>query len=162
MATVSLLLGGNIGNTAALFDRAFALLEERVGGVVCASARHTTPAWGFECESDFLNQALDIECHLSPLELLDITQSIEQELGRSYQAERDEKELSGERYCSRPIDIDILLWEDKIVEHERLNIPHKELALRSFALKPLAEICPERVHPKLRLTIAEMAQNRTI
>lgn len=162
---VTLLLGSNLGDRAGLLDRANALISGRIGTILRASRRYETPPWGlFEPEPDpkaeagaFLNQALLVETPLLPEPLLDATQAIETELGRKRRKENPTRLATRSGlYRSRPMDIDILLYETQIVQSQRLTIPHPGLHLRRFALEPLAEIAPEALHPVFKCTIEEL------
>ncbi len=136
-----LLLGGNMGDVRASIERAAELLEERVGMVVKRSSMMQSEAWGFEEQTaPFVNQAIELECGCSPEELLDLTQAIEQELGRRREEEAQLKARSGERYCSRSIDIDIIFYGERSYESERLTIPHPLMHRREFVLRPIVEI----------------------
>lgn len=155
MAKAWLMMGGNSGDVASAMARAIQILSERAGRVVAASRIYRTAAWGFEAD-DFLNQALEIETRLSPCELLEAVQEAEREAGRDRTAEADEKLRTGQRYASRPIDIDIIMYDDAVVETERLVIPHRAMAERLFVLEPLAEIAPDKRHPITGATVAGM------
>lgn len=146
MARAMLLLGGNIGDVATRIDRAVELLSERGGcKIVRRSKMLSTEAWGFEnsTTAQFTNQAVEISTGLTPEELLDVTQSVEAELGRDRDEEREQKERSGERYASRMIDIDIILYDELILHSERLTLPHPLMQERAFVLEPIVEIAPE-------------------
>ena len=93
---------------------------------------------------------------LSPLEVLDTIEQIENELGRNRAAEAVERARTGSRYCSRPIDIDILFYDDRVIDTPRLVVPHPLLAEREFALVPLCEIMRTRRHPVTGQTVGEM------
>ncbi|MFI3259810.1 MAG: 2-amino-4-hydroxy-6-hydroxymethyldihydropteridine diphosphokinase [Rikenellaceae bacterium] len=141
---VMLLLGGNLGDVEQTIERAMELIEREVGQIVARSKFYVSEAWGFERETPpFTNQAVEVESGLSPDELLTTTQCVERELGRVREAELRDKAISGERYASRPIDIDIIFYGDLVMESERLTLPHKELANREFVLRPIVEIAPE-------------------
>ena len=124
MHRVTLLLGCNIGDREATLRRATDLLKERVGEIVGCSKIYSTRAWGFQSEELFANQAVVLLTELEPEPLLDSTQAIEQELGRDRAKEREIKNLSGERYCSRTMDIDIMFYDDEVIATPRLTIPH--------------------------------------
>ncbi len=143
-----LLLGGNRGDVSRCFELVRVELELRAGKICAKSKSYTTEAWGFEDAEPFLNQAVAVKTELSPIELLDSLQKIESIAGRDRAAEEEQKRVSGERYLSRCIDIDILLYGDEVVDSERLQIPHPHLCQREFALRPLCDICPEQRHPK--------------
>lgn len=144
MERVMLLLGGNIGDVSRGIDRAVMMLEGRVGRVVLRSSKMESEAWGFDSETPpFINQAVVVECEKSPEELLDTTQQIERELGRDRAREAGEKATSGERYCSREIDIDIIFYGERLYHSDRLSIPHPLMQEREFVLRPIVEIAPE-------------------
>ncbi len=151
-----LLLGGNIGDMEQSLGKALSLLEQRGCEIIARSGLYTTPAWGFNCSDEFTNQGVEITTSLEAEELLDITQSIEAEIGRDRAEELTYKEQSGERYAPRVIDIDIILFGDERVSSERLTIPHPQMAQREFVLRPLSEIAPRRVHPISGKSIEEM------
>ncbi len=93
---------------------------------------------------------------MSPDELLDEVQAIEKELGRDREEERRLKEQSGAPYSSRMIDIDILFYDDLIIESPRLTIPHPLLQERDFVLAPLCELMKNKRHPVLGKTVEEL------
>ncbi len=136
-ARAILLTGSNRGDRAALLEQARRLIEARVGPVVRASSVHESEPWGFEDPQSFLNQALIVETTLSPIALLDELQAIERELGRV----RNDGKREG--YAPRPIDIDILFYDDLVLDSERLTLPHPLIGEREFVLTPLREIAPD-------------------
>ncbi|MDP4269860.1 MAG: 2-amino-4-hydroxy-6-hydroxymethyldihydropteridine diphosphokinase [Bacteroidota bacterium] len=148
MASVYLSLGTNLGNREANLNEAVAMIEKRIGSLSSVSAFYQTAPWGFESENDFLNLVLACETKLSPESLLQETQFIEIELGRT-------KKSNGS-YSDRMIDIDILYYEQLIVETPRLIIPHPLLHLREFVLAPLNEIAPLFLHPIFQKTTEQM------
>ncbi len=157
-----LLLGGNIGDVEARIDRAVELIGERVGEVICRSSMVVSEAWGFNsATAKFTNQAVEIEVDadcMPPERLLDTTQGIERELGRDREAEAREKEQRGERYCSRGIDIDIILYGDMIYESERLRVPHPLMQEREFVLRPIVEIAPEWCNARYGVSCRELLE----
>ena len=134
--TVYLGLGSNQGNKEANLKVAIEEINKRVGEVTSQSAFYATAPWGFESENTFLNAVCLVKTTLSPLELLSITRKIEQSLGRI------KKSVNG-CYCDRPIDIDILLYDDIKINTPELTIPHPLMWQRDFVKIPLKEIAPE-------------------
>ena len=125
-----------MGNRTALLEQAITLLNIRVGKVVSRSSFLETEPWGFQSEHKFLNACCCCETNLAPLEVLHVTQQIERDLGR--------KEKSRNRqYHDRPIDIDILLCDDLVIQTPELTVPHPLMQDRPFVLEPLREIAPE-------------------
>jgi 2-amino-4-hydroxy-6-hydroxymethyldihydropteridine diphosphokinase len=120
------------------------------------SHRYKSAPWGFEAGGEFVNQVLVCDTDLSPREVLGKVHEIEAALGRDRVAEAAEKERTGEKYSSRVIDVDILFYDDEIIAEEDLVIPHPLLHERDFVLEPLAEVAPEKMHPVLGQTIAEL------
>ncbi|MFI3285396.1 MAG: 2-amino-4-hydroxy-6-hydroxymethyldihydropteridine diphosphokinase [Rikenellaceae bacterium] len=155
MNSVVLLLGGNVGNVEQIFEGVRRELECEVGTIVKCSSAYRSKSWGFEA-ADFLNQAVVVESELEPLALLESTQRIEERWGRAREQEREEKRVSGERYCSRMIDIDIIFYGDRVIREERLVVPHPLIEERQFVLEPLNQILPLYKHPTTGLSVAEM------
>ncbi len=151
MAIVYLGLGTNIGNRRGNLVKAAALLAERVGDILALSGSMETEPWGFESENLFLNAAIKMETPLTPDELLSATQAIEREMGR-------EKKSDG-TYHDRVIDIDILLYDNRVIEQLGLIVPHPLMQERLFVMAPLAEIAPFERHPLLGQTFMELADS---
>ncbi len=158
MARVFLLTGGNQGDVKRTLQRAQQLINHRIGPVLHCSHRYESDPWGFEAPERFANQALEVSTDLAPEEVLDAVQAIERELGRNRAAEAIEKAATGARYTSRPIDIDLLLYDDAVIETERLTLPHPQLTERRFALVPLCEIARSKRHPVTGRTIGELLE----
>lgn len=150
MAIAYLGLGTNIGNKRRNMITAAALLAERVGDILALSGFYETEPWGFASENFFLNAAVKLKTSLSPLELLQITQQIEKELGRV--------EKSNGVYHDRVIDIDILLYEDEVLQIPGLTLPHPLMHEREFVMDPLSEIAPFVVHPVLKERIIDLKE----
>ena len=159
MARVVLLTGGNTGDVKRTLQAAQQLINARVGAVLRCSHRYESKPWGFDAEQHFSNQALEVSTDLQPLEVLEAVQAIEQELGRNRAAEAVEKARTGVAYTSRPIDIDILLYDDEVISSPELTIPHPGIAEREFVLTPLCEVLRQRPHPVLGLTMGELRDN---
>ena len=146
MFSVFLLLGANLGDRAVTLRRAVERLREGVGPVLKTSALYETAPWGLTDQPAFLNQAVEVETALPPLDLLKTTQAIEESLGR----------VRREKWGARLIDIDLLFYGNEIVDLPDLQVPHPHLPQRRFALAPLAEIAPGFAHPVLGKTVAEL------
>jgi 2-amino-4-hydroxy-6-hydroxymethyldihydropteridine diphosphokinase len=143
LQTVYLLLGSNLGNRKEILEKAIELLAQKVGVVIKQSKDYETSPWGVTDQPDFLNLALEIHTKLRPLEVLEQTQSIENQLGR----------VRKEKWGARLIDIDIMFYGNEIIDEPTLKVPHPFLHERDFALTPLAEIAPDFVHPIFEKTI---------
>ena len=155
MASVVLITGGNVGDAERTLGEAARLIEAEVGRVVRHSKIYITKAWGFEAD-DFRNQVLVVESDLEPIEVLDAVNAIEQRLGRDRAEEQKIKSATGARYASRSIDIDILFYDDLVVESERLTLPHPRIAERGFVLEPLVEVAAEWQHPLRGESVKQM------
>lgn len=137
--TVYLSLGSNLGNRRQLLLDAIEKINKKVGNVVRQSSFYETKPWGFESVNLFLNAAVKVTTKLSPTELLEVTQQIEREMGRRKKTTLN-SQLSTPNYSDRPIDIDILLYDDLHVDLPELKIPHPLMQERDFVLVPLREI----------------------
>ena len=162
MSRVYLGLGSNMGDRRQNIEKAVALIGERVGEVVRQSSLMETEPWGFASDNLFLNGVVLCQTELSPREVLQATQKIERELGRKKSEKRgtrsEEREkrseergtrnelstvncqLSTRHYQDRPIDIDILLYDDLCIDEHDLKIPHPLMEQRDFVMIPLREI----------------------
>lgn len=141
-----LLLGGNMGNRQALLQEAIQAIAAEVGTVLHRSSLYETAAWGKTDEPDFLNLAVALATNLPPDDLLDALLQIEKKLGRTRSV----------RYGARPIDIDIIYYDQLVVDTRHLQLPHPRRASRRFVLEPLAEIAGSFTDPLTRLTVTEM------
>ena len=150
MATVYLGLGTNIGNKKENLTRAIEALSLALGPCTAQSSFIETAPWGFESDNSFLNCVVAFETMLQPVELLDTTERIERELGRTAKS-------TGGAYHDRVIDIDILLYGNVVIDTPHLTIPHPLMHKRDFVLEPLEQIAPEVVHPTTGKSIRELA-----
>ncbi|MBQ8715482.1 MAG: 2-amino-4-hydroxy-6-hydroxymethyldihydropteridine diphosphokinase [Prevotella sp.] len=132
-------LGSNLGDREEIIRRAIALIHERVGEVVRQSSLIETAPWGFESDHPFLNGVILCETVCTPRQVLKTTQKIERELGRRKKS-TVEGQKSKVEYADRPIDIDILLYDDLTVDEPDLKIPHPLMQERDFVMIPLREI----------------------
>ena len=144
MSKIYLLLGSNVGDKKANLKDAISLIHKQIGKIIQQSSVYETEPWGFEDVSFFLNQVLMVDSSLQPAEALSEILQMEKKLGR----ERTEKQ-----YASRIIDIDILFYDDLIIQTENLIIPHPLMEKRRFVLTPLNEIAGDFIHPVLQKTI---------
>ena len=135
-----ILAGGNIGNVAERFIEAERALAERGVEVVKRSQNYESRAWGFESEMLFVNVAWEVATELEAEKLLDALQAVENLLGRNRAEEQKIKAESGERYCSRTLDLDILLYDEERIATERLKVPHPLIMEREFVITPLCEL----------------------
>ncbi|MCK9220060.1 MAG: 2-amino-4-hydroxy-6-hydroxymethyldihydropteridine diphosphokinase [Bacteroidales bacterium] len=145
MKEVFLLLGSNRGNRQQLLKQARELLAEKAGTILKISTIYETTPWGFDDDTLFLNQAVEIDTNLAPDQLLQELLSIEKQLGRIRPSEA--------HYQGRTMDIDILFFGNQRIFTDSLIIPHPRLHERFFALQPLAEIAPDFVHPIMQKDI---------
>jgi len=148
MATVFVLLGGNESDRFFYLHEAAEHIAAVMGTIVAKSAFYETESWGFESNA-FLNQVLRLETSLNPTELLALAQGIELKLGRI-------AKTGNLNYQARCIDIDLLFYDNWVINEPYLTIPHKSLHQRRFTLEPLCEIAPSLVHPVLGKTIQEL------
>lgn len=138
MHQVYLGLGSNLGDCEANIREAIRLIGERVGRVIRQSTLIETEPWGFESENKFLNGVILCETTLTPRQLLKTTQRIERALGRKKKS--TVSCLQTPNYSDRPIDIDILLFDDLTIDEPDLKIPHPLMHERDFVMIPLKEI----------------------
>lgn len=144
MNTAYLILGGNKGDKMQNLQQAILLLESHVGTITKKSDIFVTAAWGNTNQPDFFNQAICIETQLSPKELLKAIISIEQTLGRI---------RSHEKWMERTMDIDILFYNNEIIDTENLKIPHPFIQERKFVLVPMEQLSPTMIHPIFKKNI---------
>jgi 2-amino-4-hydroxy-6-hydroxymethyldihydropteridine diphosphokinase len=147
MSRVCLSLGSNIGDRRHSISIASGNINDAIGKIISSSSFYETEPWGFNDENFFLNQCIMIETTLTPENILKKLLSIEEKMGRARE---------GKGYTSRIIDLDILFYDDMILETPQLIIPHPLLHKRCFVLMPLAEIAPEMIHPVLKKTIHQL------
>src|SRR5215218_7163434 len=151
MNAAYLLTGGNTGDRLYYLQSAAEAIKKQCGSIKKASPIYETAAWGMQEQNSFLNQALQIFTKLSAYELLDCLLQIEESMGR----------VRKEKYGPRVIDIDILLFNDDIIDARNLKIPHPQLPNRRFALQCLSEIAPKKIHPVFKKTIARILEECT-
>ncbi len=174
MPSLYLLIGGNQGDRKALLQQSTDLIQQRIGSVVAVSRLYETEPWGDFGEQTpgtgrFLNAALLVDTPLLPHESLLQALEIERLLGRqrpilsSAPADdsREERHTSPNNTChriysSRPIDIDVIFYDNKIIDTPDLVIPHPRMHLRRFVLQPLCDIAPDYIHPILNKSLEQL------
>ena len=152
MADVFLGLGTNLGDKKTNLSMAMEEIRKRVGEITSLSAYYITEPWGFDSQNSFLNAVCKVCTLLSPSEVLSVTQAIERNLGRM------KKSINGQ-YSDRPIDIDILLYDNLVIDTPELSIPHPLIHKRLFVMEPLTEIAPKLIHPVLHLSMEDILRN---
>jgi 2-amino-4-hydroxy-6-hydroxymethyldihydropteridine diphosphokinase len=151
MARVFLGLGANVGDRERNLRMALRMLPT-LGDVVAVSSLYCSDAVVLEGQPpgpDYLNAVCELETQLEPLALLQALQQIEHDIGRR----------RAERWAPRPIDLDVLIYDDLVIETPELTVPHARLAERNFVLVPLAELAPHLAHPALGVTVSALAED---
>lgn len=141
-----LITGSNLGDRERNLIAVIHLIEKKIGIVLLASSLYETEPWGHADQPEFLNQVLKIKTTLSPQGVMKNLLEIETEMGRKRTFKN----------ASRIIDIDILFFNDQIVNESALTIPHKSMQARKFVLLPLSEIAASLVHPVLHKTVSQL------
>lgn len=143
---VYLALGSNLGNRRENLKQAVASLSPQME-IRAKSSIYETPPWGYEDQPEFLNQAVKVQTYLEPEALLRHLKRLEVALGRQATFPNG----------PRSIDIDILFYDDLVLDTPVLTLPHPRLHERGFVLLPMLDIAPDLVHPVMRKTIRELA-----
>lgn len=146
MNQVYLITGGNTGNRKKNINKAAVEIENKIGTILQKSSIYETESWGISGQPAFYNQVLKVGTALSAKEIMKIILQIEQQMGR----------VRTFKNASRTIDIDILFFNDEIINTPDVVVPHKEIANRRFVLMPLNELSPEMKHPILKQTIKKL------
>ena len=144
--SIFIALGSHLGNKEKNLKDALKLLEKKGVRVRRVSGFIRTRPYGVTDQPDFLNAVAEIETDKSPAELLQLLLQTEQEMGRK----------RVRRWGERNIDLDLLLYDDRIIDLPELKVPHPDMQNRDFVLYPLAQIAPDAVHPVLRKTVGEL------
>ncbi|MFM9945412.1 MAG: 2-amino-4-hydroxy-6-hydroxymethyldihydropteridine diphosphokinase [Bacteroidia bacterium] len=139
-------LGSNMGNRFKYLKGALKLLDVEFGTSLKISGTYKTKAWGNQQQPDFLNLAVIYETNSEPITILKLIKGIEATTGRK----------TRKHWHEREIDIDIIFYGNEIFKNSNLEIPHVQMQNRRFVLVPLNEICPEYIHPVLKLKVSEL------
>ncbi|MBA3945122.1 MAG: 2-amino-4-hydroxy-6-hydroxymethyldihydropteridine diphosphokinase [Herpetosiphonaceae bacterium] len=145
MATVTLGLGSNLGDRLLQLSRAREALGQTLDHIRCSPIYETAP-WGVKEQPQFLNAVCQGMTKLDPASLLRLLKQIEQRLGR----------VASRPWGPRAIDLDLLFYDDRLLDSPTLTVPHPLLHERAFVLVPLADLAPTLVHPRTGTTIAEL------
>jgi len=148
MGTAALLLGGNQGDRLAYISKAKSFIKSHVGVILKESSLVETAAWGITDQPSFINQAILVETDLEPNLLLLTLLNIEKLLGR----------IRTEKWGPRIIDIDILYYDQLIIDEIDLKIPHPFMQDRKFTLVPLNEISPDWLHPIFHKSVNQLLE----
>ncbi|MEK6248340.1 MAG: 2-amino-4-hydroxy-6-hydroxymethyldihydropteridine diphosphokinase [Planctomycetales bacterium] len=151
MATSLIGLGSNLGQRTTALDTALDMLDghSQINVTACSSKLQTDPIGGPPDQGSFLNSVAELETNCSPQALLDQLQEIEKKMGRS----------QGLRWAARPVDLDILLYDDLVLRTPTLTIPHPRMSFRRFVLEPACEIAAHRIHPVCGWSLQELLQH---
>ncbi len=150
-STVYLSLGSNLGDRIQHLLNAQNEINTNVGEIISVSHVYENPPSGFDAEQDFLNMCIQLNTDLSPLELLKAIKQIEQKLGRTLSTKNG--------YSSRCIDIDIILYANRVFQSKKLTVPHPHFRKRMFVLLPLNDIAFNEIDPETMLTIGQLFDN---
>jgi 2-amino-4-hydroxy-6-hydroxymethyldihydropteridine diphosphokinase len=146
-----LLIGGNLGDRTGHLREAVAQIDRQVGKVEKMSSLYETAAWGDVAQPDYLNQALLVSTGMDARTLLHTVLAIEHNIGR----------VRRQKWGARVIDIDIIFYNDMVINQPDLKIPHPQMPFRQFVLVPLKEILPDWEHPILLQSVSTLLENCT-
>jgi 2-amino-4-hydroxy-6-hydroxymethyldihydropteridine diphosphokinase len=146
MSIAFICIGSNLGRREENCLRAIELLKEEGITLVRRSSVYETDPWGIKDQPRFLNMAVEIETDMEPVQLINTLNTIEQKVGRK----------KTHRWGPRVVDLDILLFDDIVMDEADLKIPHPLMHERAFVLEPLNEIAPLVKHPALKKTVSEL------
>lgn len=147
--TTYLCLGTNLGNKKINLNLTIKHIVKCCGTLTGKSSVYVSSAWGYESENEFYNQCLKIETHFTPDELIDRLLSIEEDMGRVRESQT---------YKDRMMDIDVLFYDDLIIQSEKLIVPHPRIEERQFVLAPMNELAPKLIHPQTKKTMSVLLE----
>jgi 2-amino-4-hydroxy-6-hydroxymethyldihydropteridine diphosphokinase len=143
-----LLLGSNQGERAINLAEAKSKISRELGIIITASSIYKTAAWGLENQPEFYNEVIIVKTENDAFETLSLLLNIEQKMGR----------VRSEKWGPRIIDIDILFFNDSVINSPTLKIPHPEIQNRMFTLKPLVEVAQNFIHPVLHKSLQQLME----
>jgi 2-amino-4-hydroxy-6-hydroxymethyldihydropteridine diphosphokinase len=146
MNELVLLIGGNMGDRFSYLEKCVSMISKELGEVIRLSSIYETAPWGSVNQQDYLNRAVLVKTNLSPIEVLNKCQLIENQLDRARSV----------RWGERTMDLDIIFYNDLIIQTKNLEVPHPRYHLRNFVLIPLNEIIPNKICPEFQISIAEL------
>ena len=146
-----LILGTNLGDKMQNLKTAIILIEKEIGDINAISSIYETEAWGYKEQPTFLNQVIRLDSDLNPFQLLNKILRIEKEMGRK----------RFQKWHERLIDIDILFYDDLVINTENLVVPHPEIPNRLFTLVPLCELSKNEIHPSLNKSMLHLLKETT-
>jgi len=149
MNKVFLQLGSNLGEREQLISSAITNISTQIGTIISQSKIYESTPWRVDGQENYLNQIIEIKTELPADKVLELVLSIENDLGR----------VRLEKWGERLIDIDIIFFNDEIIETSDLCIPHKHMHERNFVLEPLNEIASTFIHPRYNKTVAELLKD---
>lgn len=149
MNKVYIAFGSNIGDKYKAVDDALDMMEKRGLRVTAKSNIYETEPYGYTDQPPFINGAVEVETHLNCREVLKTVLNIENDIGR----------VRLIRWGPRIIDLDILMFNDEIYDEEDLKVPHIDMKNRDFVLRPLNDICPDKIHPILKKSIRNLLED---
>lgn len=148
MAIIFIGLGSNEGNRMQILRDALLDLRKNLGIHLKSSSVYETPPWGFESDHSFLNAVVKFETTHLPEEVLNILHYLESKAGRN--------RIPGKNYVDRTLDLDLLYYDDLIIESEKLILPHPRISSRKFVLVPMNEMDPEWMDAREKKMIREL------
>lgn len=141
--------GSNMGYRAANLRKAATIIASKVGSIAAISHLYETAAWGNTDQKSFYNQVIQLNTKLTAFELIQVLLDIEIEMGRKRQ----------EKWGPRKIDVDILFYDNEIIDAPGLTVPHPQIENRKFVLAPLVELAPDFTHPSFNKSVAYLLEN---